>query len=97
MTETAQITDEQLLDLYLTGWVAGAFDVTLKSVEPTSRDHIVGCKACTESAIEFYKAHVISTLEDPAARAEVIDMFRVVLAGEQRDPKFITVQPAGRS
>lgn len=98
MTETETvISDDKLLDLYLTAWVAGAFETDLRALgDPTSRDHVMGCQGCTARAIDMYSARLVALWEDPAARAETIGVFRAVIANETRPPKFITVHTPAR-
>lgn len=88
-TTTADVTDEQLLDLYLTAWVAGAIDSRINHLPDNEREHIVGCKECTQAGIDYFTKALVTVWEDPAARAEHISVFRAVLAREDREPKFI--------
>ena len=90
-TAPATVSDEQLLDLYLTAWVAGGIDVTMTTLPKSAADHIVGCGACTETAISHIRARLVQHLEDPVARHEVVDVCRAVLVREHRAPKFINV------
>lgn len=87
----ATVSDEQLLDLYLTAWVAGSVDLTLHSIPKLAADHLVGCEGCTKATIDTFKARLTLLWEDPAARHAVLDVCRAVLAGENRAPKFVHV------
>lgn len=90
-TVRATVSDEQLLDLYLTAWVAGGVDITMTTLPKAAADHIVNCEACTDTAISHIKARLTQHFEDPVARHEVISVCRAVLAREHRAPKFIHV------
>lgn len=98
MTETETvISDEQLLDLWLTAWVAGAVDLTTEQADPETRSHVFGCAECLAMSVEYHKARLVAAWEDPAVRASVLDVARATLAHEDRAPKFVTVHTPGRS
>lgn len=86
----AGVSDGQLLDLYLTGWVAGGVDNFLKELPPAEQEHLTTCADCTAQAVELYKIRLVRVWEDPAVRAAVIEVCRAVLAGEDRAPQFVT-------
>lgn len=87
----ATITDEQLLDLYMTAWVAGGVDLTVATLPRFAADHLIGCAGCTQTTVDRLSARLTRFWEDPAARQEIISVGRAVLAREHRDPKFFHV------
>lgn len=90
MTTAASVSDDQLLDLYLTGWVAGGVDNFLKDLPPEEQEHLTTCTGCTNAAINLYKTRLVRVWEDPAVRAAVIEVSRAVLAGEDRPAQFVS-------
>lgn len=82
------VSDEQLLDLYLTAWVAGAVDNMVNDLPDAERDHITSSPALTQQMVDFFSARLVAVWEDPAMRAQHIALSRTVLAGGRKPPSF---------
>lgn len=89
-------TDSQLLDLFLTAWVAGGVDNLIADATDGFGDHVAECDSCRRRLVDTFTIQLIAAWEDPAVRSEHIDLCRRVLAGdESEDTRIIkTTLPA---